>query len=93
MAGSSLNLRRTTFSTAAKKMLILPEYAICSWTRVPEEASSYKNALAVEATSIIEARNRLGNEKFQFWASREAIVRQYPKKGVRRDWGWGSDSR
>ena len=36
--------------------MILPEYAICSWIRVPEEASSYKNALAVEATAIIEAR-------------------------------------
>ena len=36
--------------------MILPRDAICSWIRVSEKASSYKNALAVEATAIIEAR-------------------------------------
>ena len=34
--------------------MILPKDAICSWVRVSEEASSYKNALAVGATAIAQ---------------------------------------
>ena len=41
--------------------------------------------------SNYRGENRLGNEKFQLWASRKTIVRQFPKKGVRQN--WGSDSR
>ena len=36
--------------------MLLPRDAICSWIRMSERASSYKNALAVGATAIIEAR-------------------------------------
>ena len=34
----------------------MPREAICSWVRVSEEASSYKNALAGGAAAIIEAK-------------------------------------
>ena len=53
---TDLRIRRYKFIE-----MILPKDAICSWVRVSEEASSYKNALAVGATAIAQ-RISLGTE-------------------------------